>query len=141
MPDIKSFGKRIKIVRNLRGMTQNELGFYLGYSNPEVRIAQYESGNRCPKSDALLRIAKILNVSPHALSPDADGSVTGFMENLFWLEEFSGEDAVYQCLQEWENMKAKKKAGEITAEEYTLWKLCWMPPVPVLNASEPQSEV
>ncbi len=64
-----AIGDRIKRVRNLRGMTQKELGIALGYSEEKAstRIAEYESGIRTPKDDKLEKIAEILNVNYYAL--------------------------------------------------------------------------
>ena len=47
-----------------RNITQKELGRRLGYgeSSADVRIAQYESGQRTPKQETLIRIAEILEV-------------------------------------------------------------------------------
>ena len=46
-------GERIKRIRTFRGLTQRELGLKLGYEerNADVRVAQYESGSRTPKTD------------------------------------------------------------------------------------------
>ena len=45
-------GDRIKRARNLRGMTQKELGIAIGFEekSADIRIAQYESNTRtmCP---------------------------------------------------------------------------------------------
>ena len=57
-----SIGKKIKFFRKRRGMTQRELGTEVGFppASADVRIAQYESGNRTPKR-------YVLNVSSHKI--------------------------------------------------------------------------
>lgn len=46
-----TIGQRIKKIRIFRGMTQKELGTMMGFGlNGDIRIAQYESGVRTPKS-------------------------------------------------------------------------------------------
>ncbi len=46
-------GDRIKRARNLRGMTQKELGIAIGFEekSADIRIAQYESNTRTPKEE------------------------------------------------------------------------------------------
>ncbi len=64
-----AIGERIKRVRNLRKLTQKELGLALGLdeNTADVRVAQYESNTRTPKTDLLKRIAKILDVNYRSL--------------------------------------------------------------------------
>ena len=87
-----AIGKRIKHIRNLRGLTQKELGAAIGFEGKtaDVRIAQYESETRVPKDKLLAEIAKVLDVSPDALDvPDID-SYIGVMHTLFALEDMYG---------------------------------------------------
>ena len=58
-------GDRIKRARNLRGMTQKELGIAIGFEekSADIRIAQYESNTRKPKDALLHKIADALDVS------------------------------------------------------------------------------
>ena len=46
-------GKRIRFIREFRNMTQKELGLACGFSesSTDVRIRQYESDQKSPKSD------------------------------------------------------------------------------------------
>lgn len=53
--------KRIKQLRNEKGIYQKELAEYLGVSRPT--ITQYESGTRKPDPDTLKKIATFFNVS------------------------------------------------------------------------------
>ena len=59
-----SIGDRIKKARVFRGMTQKELGIAVGFNekNADIRIAQYESNTRRPKSGTLNKIAEVLDV-------------------------------------------------------------------------------
>ena len=87
-----AIGERIHFFRLLRGMTQKYLGMALGFpeKSADVRLAQYETGTRTPKSDLTAAMAKVLDVSPHALSvPDID-SYVGLMHTLFTLEDNYG---------------------------------------------------
>ena len=135
-------GKRIKYFRNLRGMTQRELGRRVGLSplSADVRIAQYESGSRNPKSEMIAAFANALNVSPAALTvPDVD-NVTELMQILFALEDRykvrpiriygqvclciddEGESAITKVLEQWYEQTRRMKYDEITSEEYDRWR-------------------
>lgn len=58
-----NLGQAIKDVRIKRGMTQKELGSMLGFSEntADIRVAQYEAGNRSPKAELLQKIQSVLN--------------------------------------------------------------------------------
>ncbi len=82
---VKEYG----FFRNLRGMTQKYLGQAVGFDEKtaDVRMAQYESGTRTPKSDLTNSLANALDISPHALDvPDIDSNI-GLMHTLFTLED------------------------------------------------------
>jgi transcriptional regulator with XRE-family HTH domain len=87
-------GKRIKIIREFRGLTQKELGLALGYpeTSAAVRIAQYESNIRVPKKDTINKVAKVLKCNYAAIYDNDDdlGMAERTMEELFWLEELTG---------------------------------------------------
>lgn len=55
-------GKRIRQARKRSGMSQGDLGSYLGYS-PST-IGRWELGYHEPTYSALLEIASILDVTP-----------------------------------------------------------------------------
>ena len=50
-----STGENIKKIRNMRGMTQKELGMAVGFGEDSAcpRIAQYEIGSRTPRAALL----------------------------------------------------------------------------------------
>ena len=140
-----AIGERIHFFRILRGMTQKYLGTIVGFPerSADVRLAQYETGTRKPKSELTAALAQVLDVSPKALDvPDID-SYVGLMHTLFTLEDRCGlevcecEDEVHlrvhihkgrdaaelhRMLSAWGALAAKLKAGEITKEEYDRWR-------------------
>lgn len=139
-----AIGERIHFFRNLRGMTQKYLGKALGFPerSSDVRIAQYESGTRSPKTDMIRHMAFCLDVAPEALNvPDIDHEL-GLIHTLFTLEDTQGlvaskvdgkvvihldiPDAentrLYKLLEEWADQADKCKAGEITKEQYDQWR-------------------
>lgn len=138
-------GERIRFIRNLRGITQKFLGLKVGFSDrtADIRIAQYESGSRTPKSDVIEKIADTLDVSTEALNVPNIDSYTGLMHTLFALEDLyglkidtlDGEICIRVnrqngsnfakmtgLLRPWEEMAQKYRNGEITREEYDDWR-------------------
>jgi transcriptional regulator with XRE-family HTH domain len=140
-----AIGERIKHIRNLRKITQRALGLAIGFdeNTADVRVAQYETGTRTPKSDLTNTIAAILDVSPHALDiPDIDSDI-GLIHTLFALEDLRGlqigEIAGELCLRldktkgrtyddmlamfsAWREQAAKLETGGISKEEYDRWR-------------------
>ena len=140
-----AIGKRIKFFRNRKGMTQKQLGEILGFlgKTSDVRMAQYESEARVPKSDLVKEMSSIFEVSPHALTvPDID-SYIGLMHTLFALEDmyvlkisevdcetclrldksdYSTFTSMFDMFRAWQQEAAKLDHGEITKEEYDQWR-------------------
>lgn len=140
-----AIGERIHFFRNMRGMTQKYLGMLMGFPerSADVRMAQYETGARTPKTDLTASLAHALDVSPQALDvPDID-SYIGLAHTLFTLEDryglkidqddgvpylrvdvFKGNKAaeLNKILCAWYQVTAKLKAGEISQEEYDRWR-------------------
>ena len=89
---IMAIGKRIRFFRNRKGMTQKQLGEMLGFlgRTSDVRIAQYESESRTPKSDLVKEMAQIFDVSPRAINVPNIDSYIGLMHTLFALEDSTG---------------------------------------------------
>lgn len=140
-----AIGERIHFFRIKRGMTQKYLGQVVGFpeTSADVRLAQYETGTRTPKSDLTATLAAALDVSPQALAvPDIDSSV-GLMQTLFCLEDRygltvderdgeivlrvnvrKGKEAaeLHERLSAWAEQAEKLKAGEISQEEYDRWR-------------------
>lgn len=140
-----AIGERIHFFRTMRGMTQKYLGMLLGFpeKSADVRLAQYETGARTPKAALTASLANALGVSPQALAvPDID-SYTGLMHTLFTLEDRygltvdetegdiclrvnvrQGKDAacLHEMLCSWRQAAAMLKTGEISQEDYNLWR-------------------
>ncbi|MCD7763123.1 MAG: helix-turn-helix domain-containing protein [Lachnospiraceae bacterium] len=83
-----SVGSKIRYVRNLRNLTQKELGMKVGFSpaTADVRIRQYEYEKMVPKADILKRIADALDVDIAALNGVDFQSEKELMHTLFDLE-------------------------------------------------------
>ena len=143
-------GDRIKRVRNLRGMTQKELGLAVGFDNKtaDIRIAQYESGTRTPKEDMLQKIATILDVNYRTLYEPTLYAAEDVMYTLFELDEHYPSMEIYdipdditpstthrtvgfgtrlldEFLAEWQQRKKDLADGIISKAEYMEWKINW----------------
>ena len=140
-----AIGERIHFFRTLRGMTQKYLGARLGFDekSADVRIAQYESGNRSPKDNYLALLADTLGVSPLALSVPNIDSYDGLMHTLFALEDIHGfkisnidgeicislkkfDNPSYPQLLDnftaWYEQASKLREGKISKDEYDEWR-------------------
>ena len=122
-----SIGQRLKFVRRFRRLTQKELGLLMGYSEKtaDVRIAQYEKNARTPNAETTAKLAEVLKVSPAVFSPTICASREDLLQSMYWLFLMKGGGDIYDCIKEWEAMKTKYDAGEISAEEYFEWKLTY----------------
>ena len=145
-------GDRIKRARNLRGMTQKELGIAIGFEekSADIRIAQYESNTRTPKEELLRKIAEVLDVNYRSLYEPTLYAAEDVMYTLFELDEHYPSTRLYEVtdttdpdfpekhmavsfryrlldefLKEWQLRKKQLRDGEITKEEYLEWKLNW----------------
>lgn len=140
-----AIGERIRYIRTMRGMTQKYLGLAVGFpeKTADVRIAQYETGNRTPKAEIMAEIARVLMVSPAALEvPDIDTD-TGLMQTLFALEDMygltveeadgdvclrvdrtKGADAerLHEMLAAWQAARKKLQDGTINQTTYDHWR-------------------
>lgn len=154
-----AFGKRIKYFRNRKGMKQKELGELLGFlgKTSDVRVAQYETEARTPKTDLVKEMAQIFDVSTRAINVPNIDSYLGLMHTLFALEDMYGikigeidgelclrldrEHKEYPHLFEpfhaWQQMAAKLESGEISQEEYDNWRYNY----PELDTSEIRAKV
>ena len=140
-----AIGERIHFFRIMRGMTQKYLGMLIGFpeKSADVRLAQYETGSRKPKSDLTAALAQALDVAPQALDiPDIDSQI-GLMHTLFALEDIYGltisetdgevclkiskdkgkaAEELLQMLTAWQEQAAKLTTEEISREEYNQWR-------------------
>ena len=159
-------GDRIKRVRNLRGLTQKELGVAVGFEEKtaDVRIAQYESGTRTPKEDMLRSISEALDVNYRSLYEPSLYAVEDIMYTLFELDEhydlrlheivdesdpFFPEKHIAinfhnhlfdDFSREWMLRKKEFESGEITKAEYMEWKLNWPQSAVDSKTNEPQKQ-
>jgi transcriptional regulator with XRE-family HTH domain len=142
---IMAISERIRFFRNLRGLTQKQLGMMLGFPerSADVRMAQYETGARTPKTDVTNNLSSVFGVSPLALTvPDIDTNY-GLMHTLFALEDIYGleideidgeacirfdhdrseahRDILERCAA-WLREAERFRSGEITKEEYDHWR-------------------
>lgn len=90
-------GERIKLIRELRKMTQKELGLACGFpeGSADVRIRQYESNKKSPKKDTLNTIADVLKVHVYSIMQYETSNANDTIETLFWLET-SGIISLFQ---------------------------------------------
>ena len=65
------YGERIKQIRESKGMSRKQLGEYLGVT--ESAIFRYETNQREPKHEVLIKIAEILEVPVTLLILDDNG--------------------------------------------------------------------
>ena len=140
-----AIGQRIKYFRNLKGMTQKELGLAVGFTDKtsDVRIAQYESEARVPKEDILKSIAEVLGVSPEAIAIPEIDTYDGVLRTLFALEDIYGFKIknldgelcltlekvfnphfpiLFEKFLAWQQMSEKCLNDEITKEKYDEWR-------------------
>ena len=143
-----AIGERIHFFRNLRGITQKQLGMIIGFpeKSADVRIAQYENGSRKPKEDVTSALATALDVSTNALNVPNIDSTEGLMHTLFVLEDtyglyvdktdnevclrvnvFKGNEATIlnKMINTWYKESLKLKSGEIDKNEYDKWRYNW----------------
>lgn len=143
-----NIGERIGFFRRLHNYTQKELGKLLGFSDKtcDVRVAQYESGDRVPKEDMLKKIAAIFGISPYALNIPNISTWARRMHIFFAMEDKYGaeiteiNDEYYlriekanpqeplltglrnAVLQEWVDMYSALQKGAISKAEYDRWR-------------------
>lgn len=140
-----AFGERIRKFRNMLGMTQQELGTKLGFSEKSavIRVGQYENENRKPKQDMINNMAYIFDVASEAITvPDIDNYI-GLMHTLFALEDRYGltvtmldgqiclkqdinhpnySRSLAEDLRSWSEIKSKLTSGSILTSEYDHWR-------------------
>lgn len=135
-----SQGERISFARQMRRMTQDEVSEKLGLTGECKRrsMTRYERGDRIPKEDRLLEIAKILNVNVKCLKEFNFRNDEDMIYMLLWMEElypsmdidlgiseyFSNrrDKIIQKFMNEWKEMRRKRQEHEITYDEYIEWK-------------------
>lgn len=79
---VESFQERLKMTRESKGMTQNQLCDASGVS--QAQLSLYESGQRSPTAETLMKLAKSLSVSVDyllGLVDDPEARLTGEVSN------------------------------------------------------------
>lgn len=137
-----STGENIKKIRNMRGMTQKELGMAVGFGKDSAspRIAQYETESRTPRAALLKKIADILQVDVKCIAVPTGFNKMDIIYRLFLLEDHFPEMGLERnsqtgeivinlhnkelngFLPAWDAMRKKRDQGLITEEEYLNWK-------------------
>ena len=140
--DRRLMGKRIRDLRQRRGLTQRELAELSGLSESALR--SYELGDRYPKERHLDRIAHALRVRPEVFEDHDITTVDQVIHALFNLEEQfglvpNGEGMpagltvemtsvdLSKALRDWGRRRGQLDAGEMTPDEYRDWKDAYIP--------------
>jgi len=136
-----SQGSRIAFARQFRSMTQDDVSNRLGLIGECKRrtMARYEKGDRNPKEERILEIAKILNVKVNAIKKYDYKELIDVIYTLIWLEELTpnyridfsdvpninNKDilVIKNFVKEWNLMKNKRLRRQISYKEYVEWKL------------------
>ena len=121
-------GELIRKYRKMRGMTQAQLAAACGMSDSAIR--NYELGNREPGKDQTDAIAKALQIVPEALDllfrlEDAMGLKPKSMDGTVVLElDPAAKNArkLAVALGAWKAKIDSLDSGELSVEEYELWK-------------------
>lgn len=148
LPIDATMGERIRYYRQVAGLTQKALAEKCGITESAIR--NYELGNRMPDWETTADIAFALEVqffaiaSPNLVKPFGalhalfqleeiyglhpvieDGKVyLEFNESAYTEKEFSGKPDALLLLEVkgWANVSPKHRSGEISDEEYQIWK-------------------
>lgn len=132
-----STGEKIKRYRKLRKLTQDELGEAAGVTGNAIR--NYEHDFRSPNEEQLAKIARKLDIPVEALSDYEVASAREALEALFRLEDAfgltpnpdgtlaidptaKGAQKLTQALKAWSSVLDDVESGEMSEEEYALWK-------------------
>lgn len=133
-------GKVIRKCRKIRKMSLTELGKAAGFTKgADVRISQYQADRAVPTTAIKKRLASALGISKYALSPPSLTSNIEIMHTLFKLDDkfplYIGKhnnrtfmffepqcDELKRMFECWHIKQTELKNGEISPEEYDLWK-------------------
>ena len=123
-----TYGERLKYVRQLRHMTQAELGLACGFMNRgDVRIAQYEGATRHPRDSVNRKLADALHVDPQVLYWDTDDDNANLYYQLLWIqlsetEPISGFQTIREYMEEYNEemdlLLNRLEMAEVNTEQY-----------------------
>ena len=131
-----TLGEKIRLHRTMKGLTQKQLGEMTGIH--EVSIRKYEADRMIPKKEQLEKLSECLGVSYNEfvdlhISTDSDILPLLFaIDEVFEMQissennetfyiEFK-EPLVNHFLREWQSLKELNKLGEVSKEDYDVWK-------------------
>jgi transcriptional regulator with XRE-family HTH domain len=77
----KIFGRNLKKTREIRGLTQAELGHRAGMAG--AAVSHFETGQRAPSLDSLVKLADALDVSTDQLLGRASASAPPRVDPIF----------------------------------------------------------
>ena len=137
-----STGENIKRIRNIRGMTQKELGIAVGIGEESAgpRMAQYETGKRTPKEKMLNKIAEVLEADLRNIAIPIGYKEEDMIYRLLVLEDYfpgmklernskTGDVVINfhnkklnDFLFAWGVIRGKRERGLMSDEEYLNWK-------------------
>lgn len=88
-----TFGEKLKYLRKKNHLTQKQLGILIGFSEScaDIRIAQYESGDRTPKEDTVKRLAEELGVPLEILTVPVLSEPKEYSAASFWMHELAAD--------------------------------------------------
>ena len=132
-----SQGARLRFIRENKGIDQNDIAEYLGYSSNKS-IREWENNSKSPDATNLKRLAEIYGVSIDAIKKYDFIDPIDEIYYQIWYEEqypyyqfqlpdrFKGSSYnlnVQSGINEWLKMREKRENYEITDQEYIEWKL------------------
>ena len=131
-----TLGEKIKHHRNVKGLTQKQLGDMAGIH--EVTIRKYEANKISPKRDQLESIASCLGVPLNEfidLKIVIDSDVLPLLfaiDEVFDIEITSDDNKTFKMefkepmlnhfLRDWQSIKQLSEIGGVSPEDYELWK-------------------
>ena len=131
-----SQGARLEYVRRLRHMDADDVAEYFGFGgdDPHQTFRYYENNDRGPSKERLMDIADLYEVSVNAIKRYDFNNPNDVVYFHMWLEEeflyfeisFDSDcferteydDIVQKAMNEWKEMRCKRKNLEISDEEY-----------------------
>lgn len=131
-----TLGEKIKHHRNVKGLTQKQLGDMAGIH--EVTIRKYEANKMSPKREQLESIASCLGVPLNEfidLKIVTDSDVLPLLfaiDEVFDIEITSDDNKTFKMefkepmlnhfLRDWQSIKQLSEIGGVSPEDYELWK-------------------
>ena len=132
-----STGKQIRKYRKLRKFTQKSLGEAVGMTESAIR--NYELDLRTPNPELMDKIAKTLDIPVEDMQDYEIASSREALEALFRLKDAfgleptedghmrvnpkaEGSQKLIQALKAWRGVLDEVESGEMSKEDYELWK-------------------